>query len=453
MLVLALAAACGREETATSVTPRPGIHDHTPHHGGVVTMVGMQHLEAVATDGRFRVYLSDVWRRPLPLDGVSGSVTLDSAGRGSVLSLAPHGDALEAALPPDAPPELRAHVQIARADQVLEANYVLPLGGGALGAAGVPPEGCVAPARASDPGVRRPRCTIAFGKPVTFVAATPGGDTALVAIAGAGISAWTMPGTRFARGFEPAPAIAAPADAAPHADVVNALALSPTGEETAVAIENRLLVHTTASGRLARELPSFRGAIRSVAWARDRLLVSLFYDRAAHLLAASDGRELRRLEVEREGAGVALSPDAKLAAVGSELGAIAVSGIASDAPPRLLVDSARAAVALAFTGDRLVSASADGVVRMWDPRTGALAARGDAAVGLTRLAVAPGGRVVASAGLDHTIRLHDVATGALREALPWHRAAVWGLAWCGATLVSGDGDGEVAVWDLGDRLD
>jgi hypothetical protein len=411
-------------------------------------MVGMQHLEAVATDGRFRVYLSDVWRRPLPLDGVSGSVTL--AARGSVLSLAPHGDALEATLPSDAPSELRAHVRVARADEVLEANYVLPLGAGALGAAGVPPEGCVPPTRPSDPGVRRPRCTIAFGKPVTFVAATPGGDTALVAIAGVGISAWTMPGMRFARGFEPAPPIAAPADAAPHADVANALALSPGGDETAVAIENRLLVHTTASGRLARELPSFRGAIRSVAWARDLLLVSLFYDRAAHLVGAADGHELRRLEVEREGAGVALSPDAKLAAVGSELGAIAVSDVMSDAPPRLLLDSQRAAVALAFAGDRLLSASADGVVRTWDPRAGTLAVRGNAAVGLTRLAVAPGGRVAASAGLDHTIRLHDVATGALREAIAWHRAAVWGLAWCGSTLVSGDGDGEVAVWDLED---
>jgi len=448
VLALALAAPCGREEVPTSVGPRPGIHDHTPHHGGVVTMVGMQHLEAVAADGRFRVYLSDVWRRPLPLDGVSGSVTL--AGGGPVLSLVPQGDALETALPPDAPSELRAHVRIARADGVLEANYVLPLGAGALGAAGVPPEGCVPPARTSDPGVRRPRCTIAFGKPVTFVAATPGGDTALVAIAGVGISAWTMPDMRFARGFEPAPPIAAPADAAPHADAANALALSPGGDETVVAIENRLLVHTTASGRLARELPSLHGAIRSVAWARDRLLVSLFYDRAAHLVAASDGRELRRLEVEREGAGVALSPDAKRAAVGSELGAIAIYDVMSDAPPRLLVDSQRAAVALGFVGDRLVSASSDGIVRTWDPGTGGLESRANAAVGLTRLAVAPGGRVVASAGLDHTIRLHEVATGALREALPWHRAAVWGLAWCGTTLVSGDGYGEVAVWDLGD---
>src|SRR5438552_13284781 len=119
MLLLALAA-CGRDEASTSVTPRPGLHDHTPHHGGVVTMVGMQHLEAVATDGRFRVYLTDVWRRPLPLDGVSGSVTLDLARRGSVLSLVAHGDALEATLPPDAPSELRAHVRIARPNEVLE---------------------------------------------------------------------------------------------------------------------------------------------------------------------------------------------------------------------------------------------------------------------------------------------------------------------------------------------
>ena len=50
MILLALAA-CGRQEASTPVTRGPGIHDHTPHHGGVVTMVGMQHLEAVATDG------------------------------------------------------------------------------------------------------------------------------------------------------------------------------------------------------------------------------------------------------------------------------------------------------------------------------------------------------------------------------------------------------------------
>jgi len=38
------------------------------------------------------------------------------------------------------------------------------------------------------------------------------------------------------------------------------------------------------------------------------------------------------------------------------------------------------------------------------------------------------------------------------ETLAWHEAAVWGLAWVGPLLVSGDAQGRVALWDLGDRL-
>jgi len=441
------------EPVGTASAPRPGIHDHTPHHGGVVTMVGMRHLEAVATPaGRIRVYLTDVWRRPLPLDDVAGTVTLDLPDGRPVVALAAHGDALEAAVPSGATRELRAHVRLTRADEVLEANYVLPVGAGSLGAAGLPAEGCLPPAGDVAPGVRRPRCTIAFANPVTFVATTPSGNTAIVAVAGAGVTAWQMPEMTFTLGFEAAPAVEAPAKAAPHPDAVNWIAVSPDGREAVVAIENRLLVHALASGRLARELPPFRGAIRSIAWARDLLLVSLFYDPAAHLVSAADGREIRRLEVEREGAGVALAPAASAAAVGSELGAIGIFDLRVNAPPRLLLDSSRAAAALAYSGDRLVSASADGVVRTWELASGAVGARGQAAVGLMRLAVAPGGRLVASAGLDHTIRLHDIATGSLVEAISWHRAAVWGLAWAGTTLVSGDGAGELAVWDISDRL-
>jgi WD40 repeat protein len=41
-----------------------------------------------------------------------------------------------------------------------------------------------------------------------------------------------------------------------------------------------------------------------------------------------------------------------------------------------------------------------------------------------------------------------VATAATLETLTWHRAPVWGLAWAGSTLVSGDADGNVALWDL-----
>ncbi|TMB04314.1 MAG: hypothetical protein E6J70_04190 [Deltaproteobacteria bacterium] len=56
------------------------------------------------------------------------------------------------------------------------------------------------------------------------------------------------------------------------------------------------------------------------------------------------------------------------------------------------------------------------------------------------------------AGLDWTIRLHDLETGALVESLAWHRAGIYGLAWAGPVLVSGDTQGRVALWDLAERL-
>jgi Cu/Ag efflux protein CusF len=434
-------------------TARPGVHDHTPHHSGVVTMVGMRHLETVALrDGRIRVYLSDVWRRPLPVADASGTVTLGLANERRVLPLVPRDEALEATGPPLAIDHVPARVHVARADEVLEANYVLPIASDLPGAAGVPSEGCVPPPGEPTPGIRGPRCVIGFGQPVTAVVATPAGDVAVVAVAATGVTAWRMPAAEFLLGFEPAPAVATPTGGPPHADVVNAMAPGPDGGETVVAIENRLLVHSTRTGRLVRELPPLPGAIRSIDWAGDDLLVSLFYDRAAHLLDAGDGRELHRIEVEREGAGVAVSPDARLAAVGSELGPIAVFDLRRDGPPELLTESGRSAAALAFVGPRLLAANTDGLVRTWELASRAVIARGQAAVGLTRLAVAPGGRLVASAGLDHAIRLHEVATGALVETLGWHRAAVWGLAWAGPVLVSGDGDGQLAVWDLVDRV-
>ena len=66
--------------------------------------------------------------------------------------------------------------------------------------------------------------------------------------------------------------------------------------------------------------------------------------------------------------------------------------------------------------------------------------------------MSPGGQLAAVGGLDRRIRLIDLETGALVEEVDWHGAPVWGLAWAGTLLVSGDGDGRVGVWDFADRL-
>ena len=126
--------------------PRPGIHDHTPHHGGVVAMVGMRHLEASASSaGHVAVYLTDVWRRPLPLDDVVGAVTLDLPDGRRALLLEARDGVLEATGPPLTGTNVLAHVRLEREGEPIETHFVLPLTGSALGAAEVTLTGCAPP--------------------------------------------------------------------------------------------------------------------------------------------------------------------------------------------------------------------------------------------------------------------------------------------------------------------
>jgi WD40 repeat protein len=62
----------------------------------------------------------------------------------------------------------------------------------------------------------------------------------------------------------------------------------------------------------------------------------------------------------------------------------------------------------------------------------------------------PDGKILATAGQDHTIRLWDLATGKVRALLRGHEADVNWAAFSpdGATLASAGDDGAVKLWDL-----
>jgi serine/threonine protein kinase/tetratricopeptide (TPR) repeat protein len=107
---------------------------------------------------------------------------------------------------------------------------------------------------------------------------------------------------------------------------------------------------------------------------------------------------------------------------------------------------------LAFAPDSqtLASAGLDGTVRLWDVARGAMKAAWDGKQGgVCCVAFAPGGKTLASGGANGTICLWDVEAGKRRFTLRGHKQPVYSLAFApdGRTLASGSGDGTIKVWD------
>jgi len=119
-------ASCAHAES----TPRRGLHNHDPQHGGVVTMAGMLHLEALALrDGHVRVYVTDVWRQPVPLEKMRGAITLDLPDGPRTFPVAIHDGALEATTPQLLGSAVRAHVHVTSDGGDLEEHFLLPVRG------------------------------------------------------------------------------------------------------------------------------------------------------------------------------------------------------------------------------------------------------------------------------------------------------------------------------------
>ena len=187
----------------------------------------------------------------------------------------------------------------------------------------------------------------------------------------------------------------------------------------------------------------------------------LAFDDGATVLLSGDAGGTVRLWAVRGGTARALyaHPAAvtvvrvgtSIFASGAADGSVRVFDRMHDADVRALAGHTDAIRDLAIgPGDVIATASMDGTVRLWDLATGEGRILGTHTDGAEVVAFSPDGSVLASAGGDRVVRLWDPRTGAERAALHGHDQVIDSLSFSpdGTRLVSSGFDGTISLWDV-----
>jgi WD40 repeat protein len=235
--------------------------------------------------------------------------------------------------------------------------------------------------------------------------------------------------------------------------VTNA-AFSPDGRRVvAGGTYGSVRIWSAASGRLQAML---RGHTkRSYAWFSPggRRVVSGSEDGTVRVWGAADGTQLRRFKDhgDHQVFAAAIDHAGKRVASGGGDGRVVVREL-TGGPPVILLGHKGSVNDVSFSPDDklLLSAGADGTIRIWDARRAFRPLRvlhgHDGAVNAATLT--PDGRHVLSAGTDGTIRVWSL-NGGRPVILRGHHGAVESAAFnpAGNRIVSSGIDGTVRLWD------
>jgi WD40 repeat protein len=274
-----------------------------------------------------------------------------------------------------------------------------------------------------------------------------------------------------------------------HANPATRVAFSPTGHAIATGSPDSRARTWLANGKPVSIMAGHTGGINSVAFSPNgRLLLTAGEDGTARLWISWTEADLALVARQPPITAFALSPDGKRVVVGDVHGIARVrlvgrkrvvasirtrgSVTAVAFGPHGAVAAARPTLSLAVSqrGDRVASGLSDGtvrirttstgfvrvlrpgdgrvtavafspdthvlatgglngVIRLWNLRTGKrLRSFSGHRLGITSLAFSPDGRLLLSAGLDHTARTWDVATGRAEHVRLWHFGPLGGAS-------------------------
>jgi WD40 repeat protein/uncharacterized caspase-like protein len=251
---------------------------------------------------------------------------------------------------------------------------------------------------------------------------------------------------------------------------VLSLSVSPDGLIVSSGEDRVIKIWQPLTGELVRTLEGHAtpGHVVAVAFAPDgKLVVSGGEDRTVRIWDNGSGSLKHTFKAGAGGKqfAVAFSNDGSLVAAGGEGGRVRLWNTETGQYAGEIEQVGGPLRSLAFSPDGRLLATAtlsnhretswanqigrsDATIKLWKvPSSGSLGLRGHSGA-VNALAAAPDGSLIASGGVDHTVRLWDPATGAQLHLLSKHVEEIEALAFSpdGRMLASAGDDG-VAVWD------
>ena len=239
-----------------------------------------------------------------------------------------------------------------------------------------------------------------------------------------------------------------------HSGSVNAVAFSTDGGTIVSSSDDKTLrVWDAASGSELRTIKQSNW-IYSLAVSRETNLAAVHVrnDDTIRLFDFSTGKELPSLGKFPAGlSSFAFSQGGKTLVSGDDAGAIKLWDVGSGRELQSIGRHASGIQTVAFSPDGRTLASGTGAVKvkLWDMTGGGEPRTLDGHSGtVASLAISPDGKMMASANHDADIKLWDMASGRELGILEGHSARVEAIAFSsdGGTVVSGSMDTTVKVW-------